>query len=373
MRSTLPALVVAAALVAGCGSGGSGSFQTHSPIAALPSPKACPSPGVMPLPSPSTAPEPPADKSVVLATIPFSSGSAPESVAVGFGSVWVITHHSNTVFRIDPATNQVIASIKIEVPGQEVGVGSVVVGTHAVWVPVGVQPDSQLWRIDPPTNQVTLKIPMVDAGDLADWADAMWLDIDPQIGAALRRQVVQIDPNTGKTLRTVDLGPALISPRYTPALAYGLGSLWVVVGNNQLARVDPSTGHVIATIKTPDVPSGYGTLAFAGNDVFIAQSDNTVARVDGGTNCVDGVAYLGANLPSDKPVPPPLSIFTASGGLYVSFDRGALALLDPGNLTVRRSVRFDVQNAPGRPSFGFGSIWYPTFKNDSVLRVQPLD
>jgi YVTN family beta-propeller protein len=326
----------------------------------------------MPLPSPTTAPEPPADKSLVLATIPFSAQSAPESIAVGFGSVWVITHHSDTLFRIDPATNQVIASIKIEVPGQEIGVGSVVVGAHGVWVPVNFRPDSQLWRIDPATNQVTLKIPTVDAGGLADWTEAMWVDIDPQIGAAIRRQIVQIDPDTGKTLRTVDLGPALISPRYTTDLKYGLGSVWVVVDNNELARVDPSTGRVIATIMTPGVPSGYATLAFAGNDVFVAQGDNTVARVDGGTNCVDGVAYLGARLRPDNPAPPPLAIFTAPGGLYVSFDRGALALLDAAQLTVRRSVRFDVQNAAGTPAFGFGSIWFPTFKNDTVLRVQPL-
>jgi YVTN family beta-propeller protein len=378
IRPGFPAVVFAVACVAGCGASAAHSPSQHgatpSPVAALPAPKACPSPAALPPPQLTTPPEPQAASAAIQAVIRFAGTDiAPETVAVGFGSVWVAGHHSQTVYRIDPGTDRVIASIKVEVPGQETGLGAVVVGPHGVWVPVAGQPN-QLWRIDPSTNQVTFKVPMDGAAGLSDGPDGLWADIDPQNGSATRRQLLQLDPDTGKTLRTVDLGPGLNDVnQYTTDLEYGLGSLWVVVGNQELARVDPSTGKVIATIHTPDHPFGYATLAFAGNDVFIAQSDRTVARVDAATNCVDGVVYLGADINPPMFGAPELSVFGAPQGLYVSFDRGVLALIDPVQLTVRKSVRFDEQNAVGTSAFGFGSVWFTTFKNDTVLRVKPLD
>jgi hypothetical protein len=39
---------------------------------------------------------------------------------------------------------------------------------------------------------------------------------------------------------------------------------------------------------------------------------------------------------------------------------------------IGKSVRFDEQNAVGTSAFGFGSVWFTTFKNDAVLRVKPL-
>jgi streptogramin lyase len=327
---------------------------------------------VLPPPQPTTPPEPPAASAAIQATIRFpGTDIAPETVAVGFGSVWVAAHRSHMVYRVDPGTDQVIASIKVDVPGQETGLGNVVVGPHAVWVPVAAQPN-QLWRVDPATNQVTFKVPMEGAAGLSDGPDGLWRLIDPQNGSSTRRQLLQLDPNTGKTLRTVDLGPVLRVNQYTTDVEFGLGSLWVVVGNQELARVDPSTGKIIATIHTPNYPYGYATLAFAGNDVFIAQRDRTVARVDAATNCVDGVLYFGADIDAPMFEAPELSVFGAPEGLYVSFDRGALALIDPVQLTVRKSVRFDEQNAVGISAFGFGSVWFTTFKNDTVLRVKPL-
>ena len=105
---------------------------------------------------------------------------APEasSVAVGFGSVWVLHEHS--LSRVDPQTNQVLATIPLGY--LPYGRGKMLISEDAVWVsPLA----PQVLRIDPVTNQVTgtFEVPM-DAElpanyygilDLAAGQDRLWL------------------------------------------------------------------------------------------------------------------------------------------------------------------------------------------------------
>ena len=49
----------------------------------------------------------------VAATIPLGQDAAPEGVAVVDGAVWVAEHHQGTVVRIDPATDRVVAVSEI--------------------------------------------------------------------------------------------------------------------------------------------------------------------------------------------------------------------------------------------------------------------
>lgn len=305
------------------------------------------------------------------ATIPIDAG--PAGLATGFGSIWIAAHRSNTVFRIDPTTNKVVAAIKIEIPDVESGIGSLTVGARYVWLPVGSE-TNQLWRIDPATNQVDLKVPFDSLETTAEVGTALWVDIDPKDGRAKRHSVKKVDPDTLKVLRTVDVGPAEAVPTYMPELDYGLGSLWSIFANDKVARVDPSSGRVVATIRLPAVPRGYGPIAFAAGYVFITESDNTVARIDPATNCVDGIVYLGGNLrpTAGNLYVGQLGLVAAPQGLYVVFDRGALALVDPVTLKVRTSVRLDEQDYIVRATYGFGSLWYSTFGNDSVLRLKPI-
>jgi YVTN family beta-propeller protein len=325
-------------------------------------------------PSPVPAPEPTAPADLVQATIPLNFG--PETIATGFDSVWVAAHRSNTIFRVDPGTNTVIASIPITISGVEVGVGSVFVGPHGVWVPVqgvlpvGANAGSQLFRIEPSTNKIDLMVPMSGVDAVVDWTDAVWARTDPQDGAN-HLAMIQIDPATGTPLRTVDLGPGLRSPKYTPDLAYGLGSLWAAVADDELVRIDPS-GNIVATIRTPAIPQAYGSFAFADQHMYFTENDATLARIDPTTNCVDGLTYLGRQTSAPAFGAPQLAVGAAPGGLYVGFDRGGLALVDPATLQITDSVRVDTQNAVGSTAFDFGSLWFPTFGNNTVLRLKPL-
>ena len=285
------------------------------------------------------------------------------------------------MFRIDPQTNKVIASIKVATVGEEYMV-PLFVGPHGIWAPISPWPDgrhNQLLRIDPSTNQVTLKIPIDGVVAVADLPDRVWAAADTRgsfsLAGGSRKRLLEVDPLTGKTLRTIDLGPAAAGEHYKAAgFTYQLGSLWAIVADHEVDRVDPMSGRIIAAISTPGEPIGMTNLAFQGSSAFVSEDDGTMARIDTATNCVDGVMYIGGRR---HPVPdrtPVIDMSVASGpdGLNVSFDAGALALVDPANMTVVKSVRVVDNHGLNGTADAYGSIWYPTFDNGTILRLKPL-
>ncbi len=76
----------------------------------------------------------------LFAFIPLAPGAI--RVAVGFGSVWVL--HEKLISRVDPQTDQLVATIPLTTPS--FGLGKMVIGEDAVWVARAVP---ALLRIDP--------------------------------------------------------------------------------------------------------------------------------------------------------------------------------------------------------------------------------
>jgi YVTN family beta-propeller protein len=89
---------------------------------------------------------------VVTATIRYGAagqlGDFYDSAAYGFGSVWVASDEHGTVTRVDPATNQVTATIPVASRPAQITVTS-----DAVWVAHFLQPLAT--RIDPATDART--------------------------------------------------------------------------------------------------------------------------------------------------------------------------------------------------------------------------
>ncbi len=75
-------------------------------------------------------------------------GPKPRFLAVGLGSVWTINQGDGTISRIDAKTNKVIATIEAGIPG---GGGEIAVGEGSVWVMSFEYP---VTRINPTTNTV---------------------------------------------------------------------------------------------------------------------------------------------------------------------------------------------------------------------------
>src|ERR1044071_8499417 len=116
----------------------------------------------------------------------FEVPGAPDWIAID-ESVWVSNYPKNTVARLDPKSNKVIAMIEVgskPCSGLAVGFGS-------LWVPLCG--DQGLARVDLKEGKVTAKIPIGigdSEGGLAAGADSIWLITDK------KGTLARIDPAT---------------------------------------------------------------------------------------------------------------------------------------------------------------------------------
>jgi hypothetical protein len=301
-------------------------------------------------------------------------------VAIGFGSVWVAVHRGADVVRVDPTTNAVVATVHI--PPSEghpsTAMGPITVGPDGVWLPIigGLDEQNntvpnQLMRVDPSTNSISFDEDFDGLYDVSDDASGVWAGVDPgQSLAVKRRELIKVDPATGKRGRTIDLGPAEAAAAYTAAFGAGFGSLWVTTDGNKVERIDPASGQVIARIDTLGpaqqvVSGGSRPDMFLG--VTFGANRAAVGRLNVATNCVDAVAFVGTTDAEGS-----IAVAASPTAVYINFGMGSLAQVDAATMRTTRSVNLDTQDFLGYLRYGFGSIWVPTFGNNSVLRLGPL-
>jgi YVTN family beta-propeller protein len=191
----------------------------------------------------------------VVATI--GVGRAPSGLAVGAGGVWVSRRSDGAVVRIDPATNRVVATIPV---GR--AQGALTVADGVVWVAL---PEHGLGRIDPAGNRSTVvRVPGCCAGELAAGEGALWV--------ANRRDgsLVRVDPASGRVVARVLL-PKTTEQR-PHQVAVGDGAVWVTSAAtrrgtaNLLWRVDPASNQVTGTLDLgPTSAGGIPNSVAAGN------------------------------------------------------------------------------------------------------------
>jgi YVTN family beta-propeller protein len=181
----------------------------------------------------------------VVATI--GVGRAPSGLAVGAGAVWVSRRLEGTVVRIDPTTNQVAATIPL---GQ--APGAVTVAGGVVWVAL---PEHGLGRIDPASNRSTVvRVPHCCAGELAAGRGALWV-ANHRDGT-----LVRVDAATGRVAARVPL-PKTTDQR-PHQVAVGEGAVWVTSASprrgtaNLLWRVDPVSNQVTGTLDLGPTSAG---------------------------------------------------------------------------------------------------------------------
>jgi outer membrane protein assembly factor BamB len=119
----------------------------------------------------------------------------------------------------------------------------------------------RIQKIDPRTGEVVATVPAPSAEGNAGltWAEGtLW------VGLYRDRKIHQIDPDTGRILRTVE------STRFVTGVTFVDGDLWHGTWEGEtteLRRIDPATGRVLETLEMPDGVSGLeakGDLLFCG-------------------------------------------------------------------------------------------------------------
>src|SRR5687768_15029502 len=104
--------------------------------------------------------ETPIDKA---ATATVEVKGYPDWLEVAFDSVWVSNPRAGVVQRIDPATNKIVAEVKVNRP-----VAAMASGFGSVWV--ASRADKAIIRIDPKTNTVAATVPAAIADSEASVA-----------------------------------------------------------------------------------------------------------------------------------------------------------------------------------------------------------
>jgi hypothetical protein len=331
---------------------------------------------------------------VVTARIPVGErGDVIEAVAAGEDAIWAAGGGEcpGSVWRIDPDTNRVVATVAVGNPHD------LAVGEGAVWAlgrvcattparPGGVSNGAALYRIDPASNELAATIrldapPGVLAADaspsgVAFGEGGVWASVsyDPRAG-----EVIRLDPRTNEVV-------ARISARgYAGELAVGAGAVWVLghpeytdetERGESLHRIDPRTNELAATPLRDErlLLGGYlapQVVAAAGDEVWVGSSQAAypygplAIRIDARTNRVRREP-----LSMDQFFP----VALVEGGLWFIGPGADLSRFDPRSLEIDESVRLGVGAADAAFDPATRSFWVATTvvgrgDQGSVVRV----
>jgi len=280
--------------------------------------------------------------------VPPWRGGGP--MAIGARAVWAVSNAEETLSRIDPARNAVVAKIKIAAPEE------MAAGDGGVWLTY--PSENTVTRLDPRTNKLRATIHVGSNPEgIAVSPGAVWVANadDPSLS--------RIDPTTNRVVATIRLGPPGPCCLDHMNVAASSRAVWVAVNRNRIVRVDPATNRVVGTAALDFEQCGY--LAFGKAAVWAASgtcgddSSGVVARIDAHRNATTG--RLAEVFPE---------------GLAVAFGSVWAAVKGTGNVdridprTARLVGRLHVSGYLARIGSGFGSIWAED-EFGRILRIKP--
>jgi streptogramin lyase len=195
----------------------------------------------------------------------FKVGRTADWVLATDDTVWVAATGPNSVQRIDPATNKIVARVGL---GGEACAG-LASGFGSLWVPVCAKKPS-LVRVDTNKNKIsgTLTVgPAGPEGGIAVSGDSVWLVSDS------KGTLSRVDPTTNTVRQKI----AIPAGSYNPIFSDGV--VWISgVESSVLTAVDAVTGEVLASI--PAGPKPRFLTAGAGSIWTLNQGDGSVSRID---------------------------------------------------------------------------------------------
>ena len=236
-------------------------------------------------------------------------GGRPNSVIGAEGRIWAGRFLSRRLLTLDPATGKPRPGPR---PDVGVGLNGLARDGDTIWALVARE--RRLVHLDARTGkQIGAPVPLPSAGNaIAVGRDAVYVAVSqPQLDPG--DQILEIDPRTGLTRRTLDVRDGirrlelyrgrlwLLASSYAELigidvrdpdrrlrvnletdssgdLAVGSGYLWAtLVDDDRVARVDPGTGAV-ATFATGPDPSGI--VVRKGTAWIVNRDSSTLTRLD---------------------------------------------------------------------------------------------
>lgn len=299
MRSSIPVLTIAAAIaLAACTGAPSPSGESTETTAAIPEVD------IAELGAESIGVEPFADFAVSSGELAWVSGVNPGIVAYdatmtpvfqvetgtvwaalefGFGAVWAPEStddlQATTLLRIDATTGEVA---RFAVPARGIPPeSSIAVTDNAVWALIEGVPWT-LVALDPATGVTMLTVDLGEdsASAVRGGFGSLW--VTRPSGVLERRDAV-----TGEIQAEIEIERSLTF------LAIGPDSVWVINQLGNVFRVDPDSNEVVVTIEAS--PSGIigGDIVATADAVWVQASDYLGVQIDPATNSV--VQRVGPN------------------------------------------------------------------------------
>jgi len=252
-------------------------------------------------------------------------GRAPTLVAYGNGSAWVVNERGRIVSRIDSRSPRVVDNVSAPV-----SVTGLAAEARSIWVTSTT--DSAVRRIDPAYNRIDTQPTRLCNGcgaDLSAGDDALWTTDDfttlerigPRSATPGRADLTQgahaLAVGGGSVWVAGDgvtrVDPKTLLPEGTPiptgraeAIAFGLGAVWVAVGN-RVVEIDPDDNSIAASFQVGSNPR---SIAVGGHAVWVANSsDGTISRIDPADGGAVTTIHVG---------PSPVGLAFGGGRLWVS-------------------------------------------------------
>jgi virginiamycin B lyase len=169
--------------------------------------------------------------------------------------------------------------------------------------------------------------------------------------------VARLDPKTGKITATLTSGTGSA----LPAIAATADSVWLLTDDKTtLSRIDPQQNQVVAELR---LPGGCNSLTFGENALWVTcPSEDRVLRIDPLANLVDKRIEVSAQ---------PRAIAIGESSVWVLCQKdGKVERIDPKTFKLTKSIELGVPGAEGGIAIGQGSVWV-TLAGFPITRVDP--
>lgn len=164
---------------------------------------------------------------------PFAASERIHGVTHDGQRVWAAT--GDKLLAFDPESGEPTRSLDLACDA-----GTAFDGTHLYQIA-----ETRIDKIDPATGQVVASIPAPGSGSDSGltWAEgSLW------VGQYRDRKIHQVDPQTGKVLRTIE------SNRFVTGVTWVDGDLWHGTwegDESELRRINPQSGAVLERLAMP--------------------------------------------------------------------------------------------------------------------------
>jgi virginiamycin B lyase len=169
--------------------------------------------------------------------------------------------------------------------------------------------------------------------------------------------VARVDPKTAKITATVASGVGT----ELPSVAASADSVWVLSDDKTtLSRIDPQQNQVVAELR---LPAGCNSLTFGESALWVTcPTEGRVLRVDPLANLVDKRIEVSAQ---------PRALAIGESSVWVLCQKeGKVERIDPKTFKVSKTILLEVPGAEGGIVIGQGSVWV-TLAGFPLTRIDP--